>query len=75
MDGSDGSISPVSPSDNSTRSATPPLTSVTTNTGCPLKKAIVSEGGKKTRVVPLDKDDGDLLYNKGTSNSNIDSLC
>ena len=60
MSDTDGSQSPSNPLDNSTRSTTPPMTSVTTNTGCPLKKAIVSEGGKekKIRIVNLENDDG-----------------
>lgn len=67
MGDTDGSQSPNSTNDGTSRSATPPLTSVSTNIGCPLKKAIVSEGGKdkKLRIVNLDHDDGQLLYNKG----------
>lgn len=76
MSDTDGSQSPNSTNDNP-RSATPPLTSVTTNTGCPLKKAIVSEGGKdkKIRIVNLEGDDGQLLYNKGQGGNNVDNLC
>jgi hypothetical protein len=55
------------------RSATPPLVHVSQNTGCPLKKAVVSEGGrdKKTRIVNLDQDG---LSKKPGGNS-IDNLC
>lgn len=76
MSDTDGNQSPNSTNDNP-RSATPPLTSVTTNTGCPLKKAIVSEGGKdkKIRIVNLEGDDGQLLYNKGQGGNNVDNLC
>lgn len=77
MSDNDGSSSPNNVFDSSTRSATPPLTSVSTNTGCPLKKAIVSEGGKdkKIRIVNLENDDGQLLYNKGQGGNNVDNLC